>query len=119
MGLVMGGLVIALAAACIGAFVSWRWRVLAQVRRGSEIAQTRQGPVEFARSGTGAVILNLHGGATGYDQTLALSWNVHEAGFTVLTPSRPGYLRTPLTTGDSPEQATRPRQAPSRFRGSC
>jgi pimeloyl-ACP methyl ester carboxylesterase len=36
---------------------------------------------------------------------LALSWDLHEAGFTVLTPSRPGYLRTPLTTGASPEQA--------------
>src|SRR6516165_4366978 len=98
MGLVFGGLFIALATAGIGAFISWRWRLLARVRRGSEIAETRHGLVEFARSGTGPVILNLHGGATGYDQTLALSWNVHEAGFMILTPSRPGYLRTPLTT---------------------
>jgi pimeloyl-ACP methyl ester carboxylesterase len=105
MGLVLGGLVIAFAIACVGAFVSWRWRLLAQVLRGSEIAQTRHGQVEFTRLGAGPVILNLHGGATGYDQTLALSWNVHEDEFTVLTPSRPGYLRTPLTTGATPEQA--------------
>jgi pimeloyl-ACP methyl ester carboxylesterase len=47
----------------------------------------------------------VHGGATGYNQTLGLSWHAQEAGFTVLTPSRPGYLRTPLTTGAAPEQA--------------
>ena len=105
MGLVLGALVIALAVACLGAFLSWRWRLLAQLLRGSEIAETARGPVEFARIGTGPVILQLHGGATGYDQTLALSWDVHEAGFTILTPSRPGYLRTPLTTGATPEQA--------------
>src|SRR5437879_3019871 len=99
MGVVLGALGIALAVACLGAFLSWRWRLLAKVLRGSEIAETALGPVEFARIGTGPVILQLHGGATGYDQTLALSWDVHEAGFTVLTPSRPGYLRTPLTTG--------------------
>jgi pimeloyl-ACP methyl ester carboxylesterase len=51
------------------------------------------------------VILQLHGGASGYDQALALSWDLHQAGFTVVTPSRPGYLRTPLTTGASPEEA--------------
>lgn len=105
MGLVLGAMGIALAVACLGAFLTWRWRLLAQVLRGSEMAETARGPVEFARIGTGPVILQLHGGATGYDQTLALSWDVHEAGFTVLTPSRPGYLRTPLTTGATPEQA--------------
>jgi pimeloyl-ACP methyl ester carboxylesterase len=69
------------------------------------MAETARGPIEFVRAGTGPVILQLHGGASGYDQTLDLSWDLHEAGFTVLTPSRPGYLRTPLTTGATPEQA--------------
>ena len=53
---------------------------MAQVLRGSEIAETVRGSVEFARIGTGPVILQL-------------------------TPSRPGYLRTPLATGATPEQA--------------
>jgi pimeloyl-ACP methyl ester carboxylesterase len=105
MGMVLGALVIALTVASLGAFFSWRWRLLAQLLRGSEIAETARGPVEFARIGTGPVILQVHGGATGYDQTLALSWDMHDAGFTVLTPSRPGYLRTPLTAGATPEQA--------------
>src|SRR4051794_19273745 len=75
MDLVLGALVIAFAVACLGAFVSWKRRLLAQILRGSEIAETARGPVEFARIGTGPVILQLHGGATGYDQTLALSWD--------------------------------------------
>jgi len=55
--------------------------------------------------GAGPVILHLHGGASGYDQTMALSWDLQEAGFTILSPSRPGYLRTPFTNGATPEQA--------------
>jgi pimeloyl-ACP methyl ester carboxylesterase len=107
MGLFLGGSVVALVVvvACLGAFFSWRRRLLAQLLSGSEIVETAKGPVEFARVGTGPVILQLHGGATGYDQTLALTWDLHQVGFAVLTPSRPGYLRTPLTTGVTPEQA--------------
>jgi pimeloyl-ACP methyl ester carboxylesterase len=87
------------------AFLLWRRQASALVRSGSEIAETPRGMIEFAQAGTGPTIVQLHGGASGYDQTLALSWDLHEAGFTVLTPSRPGYLRTPLTTGATPEQA--------------
>src|SRR5262245_43436239 len=102
---IFAGLIVALAVVCLGAFVSWRRRLLARVLRGGEIAETASGPVEFARVGTGPVILHFHGGATGYDQTLALCWDVQETGFTVLTPSRPGYVRTPLAAGATPEQA--------------
>ena len=105
MGLLRGGLIVGFALVGLGGFISWRRRVLTQVLRGGEIAETAQGPVEFAIVGTGPVILQLHGGASGYDQTLALSSDLREAGFTVLTPSRPGYLRTPLTAGATPEQA--------------
>jgi pimeloyl-ACP methyl ester carboxylesterase len=105
MSLLLGATLVGLALLSLGGFISWRTRVLARVLRGGEIAETAKGPVEFAIAGTGPVILQLHGGGSGYDQTLALSWDLHEAGFTVLRPSRPGYLRTPLTTGASPEQA--------------
>jgi len=98
-------LVFAAVLAGLVAFVSWRRRAIACVRNGSELAQTARGVIEFARVGIGPVILQLHGGASGYDQALALSWDLHKNGFTVLTPSRPGYLRTPLTAGAAPEQA--------------
>jgi pimeloyl-ACP methyl ester carboxylesterase len=79
--------------------------LLAQVLGDSQLAETQRGVVEYAIVGTGPVILQLHGGASGYDQTLALSWDLHQHGFTILTPSRPGYVRTPLTSGARPEQA--------------
>jgi pimeloyl-ACP methyl ester carboxylesterase len=105
MGLLLGVTFVGFVVVCLGGFISWRRRVLTRVLRGGEIAETVKGPVEFGMVGTGPVIRHLHGGASGYDQTLALSWDLHEAGFPVLSPSRPGYLRTPLTTGASPEQA--------------
>src|SRR5688572_20251002 len=105
MGLLVAACVAAVALAGLGLFVGWRRRILTQVLGGSQIAETSRGPVEFARVGTGPVILQVHGGATGCDQTLALSWDVQQAGYAVLTPSRPGYLRTPLATGATPEQA--------------
>ena len=105
MGLVLGVTLVGLALVGLAGFISWRRRVFTRVPRGGEMAETAKGPVDFAMAGTGPVILQRHGGASGYDQTSALSWDLHEAGFTVLTPSRPGYLRTPLTTGASPKQA--------------
>jgi pimeloyl-ACP methyl ester carboxylesterase len=105
MGFLLGASFVGFALVSLEGFMSWRRRVLARVLRGGEIAETAKGPVEFGMAGTGRVILHFHGGASGYDQTLALSWDLHEAGFTVLTPSRPVYVRTPLTIGARPEQA--------------
>jgi pimeloyl-ACP methyl ester carboxylesterase len=105
MGLLLGATLVGLALVSLAGFVSWRRRVLTQVFRGGQIAQTTKRLVEFRMAGTGPVLLQLHGGASGYDQAPALSWDLHQAGFAVLTPSRTGYLRTPLTAGASPEQA--------------
>jgi pimeloyl-ACP methyl ester carboxylesterase len=104
-GFVLAALLACLAVVGLGEFVAWRKRVLVQVLGGSQLAETKRGVVEFAIVGTGPVLLQLHGGASGYDQTSALSWDLQENGFTLLTPSRPGYVRTPLTSGATPEQA--------------
>jgi pimeloyl-ACP methyl ester carboxylesterase len=90
---------------CLGSFARWRRRLLAQLSKSSEIRETAKGPIEFAVTGTGPVLLHLHAGGSGCDQTLGLSWDLHRDAFAVLTPSRPGYLRTPLTAGATPEQA--------------
>lgn len=91
--------------AWLGSFVIWRRRRLAQLGHCGQVAETACGPVEYSVVGSGPVILHFHAGAAGCDQTLALSWDLQADGFTVLTPSRPGYLRTPLSTGAAPEQA--------------
>lgn len=87
------------------AFLLWRRRALSEVLTRGNIAYTNRGPVEYSLAGKGPVILQLHGGCSGYDQSLAFSWDLHERGFQVLTPSRPGYVRTPLAVGAAPDQA--------------
>ncbi|MFQ5831536.1 MAG: alpha/beta fold hydrolase [Candidatus Thorarchaeota archaeon] len=80
-------------------FRRWKRSLSSILERNSEIAVTSAGEIEYALKGTGPVILFLHGGPGGYDQGLLdyEMWN--EGGFSVLSISRPGYLRTPLTTG--------------------
>jgi len=69
----------------------------------SEIYESSLGPIEYKiRGNNGPVVLIAHGTPGGHDQTIG-----HTSGYRVLTPSRPGYLRTPLSVGYTPlEQAT-------------
>lgn len=66
---------------------------------------TRFGHVEHTDTGTGTAFLALHGGMGGYDQSwlLARVLLADLARFQVLGVSRPGYLGTPLSLGETPE----------------
>ncbi len=81
-----------------GRFRRWSLAQLRRVRRGSHRARTVHGVVEYQRVGEGHVILLVHGAPGGSD-----SWRMVapllERGFSVLSPSRPGYLGTPLRSG--------------------
>jgi len=86
-------------------FFAWRGARLRYLRANSLVVQTSRGPVEYARQGAGPVLLVLHGGLGGWDQALFLGQDLRaETCFTVLAPSRLGYLRTPLSTGTTPEE---------------
>ena len=67
----------------------------------SQVIDTDKGPIEYIRRGnTGPLVLFLHGTPGGYDQAPA------EAEYRMIAPSRPGYLRTPISVGRTPaEQA--------------
>lgn len=67
--------------------------------------QTTAGPVEHTDSGTGPVLLPLHGGLGGYDQSwlLARALLRNMADRRVLGLSRPGYLGTAQSLGRTPE----------------
>lgn len=67
--------------------------------------QTSLGRVEHTDAGTGPALLALHGGMGGYDQSwlLARALLADLAAFRVLGVSRPGYLGTPLSLGETPE----------------
>ena len=66
----------------------------------SLLIETSKGEIEYTLRGEqGPILLNLHGSPGGYDQTMEPGKN-----YRILTPSRPGYLRTALSNGLSPEE---------------
>lgn len=87
-----------------------RWVVCTtkKVESRSQVVFTSRGPIEYVIDGDkeGPAILCLHGGFGGYDQGRLIGSNLAQHGFKVISPSRPGYLRTPLSVGQtSREQA--------------
>lgn len=68
-------------------------------------AQTARGPIEYDMYGTtGPVVLSVHPGLGGAGQgRLFASW-LQQDGFRLLSPSRPGFLGTPLTSGRTNEE---------------
>src|SRR5512146_1171818 len=81
-------------------------RARVRVATGSEVVQTRCGPIEYALLGDGPPILIVHGAGGGYDQGLQIGEPLARNGFRVIATSRFGYLRTPL-----PEDASAAAQA--------
>lgn len=76
----------------------WRDARREQLAQASTVVETACGPMEFQCRGAAPWVLFLHGTPGGYDQRLA-SDPLIDAGFGMITVSRPGYLRTPLATG--------------------
>ena len=69
----------------------------------SHIAETAVGSIEYAVTGRGPAVLVIHGCPGGYDQGLIAAKLARSEEFTFISPSRPGYLRTPLEVGLTPE----------------
>jgi len=67
------------------------------------ILTTSRGPVEYLDSESGEVILSLHGALGGYDQSQILASTIGDTKHRYLSLSRPGFLGTPLTAGETPE----------------
>jgi pimeloyl-ACP methyl ester carboxylesterase len=80
-------------------FQQWKKEKLAALDAGSRIVQTAAGPVEYVEHGSGPAVLICHGAPGGYDQAALIGAAFAKSGFRVIAPSRPGFLRTPLTTG--------------------
>lgn len=68
------------------------------------IAKTAKGPIEYRLEGNGPVIVVLNGGHCSRDSRLSHE-RLAEHGFSVLTPSRPGYDSTPSEVGKSAQEA--------------
>ncbi len=70
----------------------------------STVAETWAGPVEYTIIGdSGPVLAFMHGGPGSFYSAIAYFSDLMDKGFRCLTWSRPGFLRTPLSTGTTPE----------------
>ncbi len=80
---------------------------LAALDSASEIAETDKGKIEYSMRGEGPTVLGFPWNARGYDQAMLLGSLFAEDEFSVVAPSRPGYLRTPLANGTIARTASR------------
>ena len=90
--------------ATLAAYVRYRKDIRAigdALDRGSTIAETEAGEIEYSERGEGEPALVIHGAGGGYDQGLLIGRDLGE-GFRVIAPSRFGYLRTPVPDDVSP-----------------
>ncbi|HXV40776.1 MAG TPA: hypothetical protein VD701_07435, partial [Steroidobacteraceae bacterium] len=74
-----------------------------RIATGSQVADTRCGPIEYATQGEGPPLLIVHGAGGGFDQGLDGAGDVARLGYRVIAVSRFGYLRTPLPADASAE----------------
>lgn len=68
----------------------------------ARVVDTDRGPVEVAEVGTGPAVLVLHGMPGDWRQARTLADDLSDA-HRVILPSRPGYGRTPLRSGRTPD----------------
>src|SRR5262245_61480430 len=90
------------------AFAFWIADYKRDLVAGSNIASTSRGEIEYAIAGEGTPMLRLHGRPVGYDAVIAgpRARPDDYAAYKTIAVSRPGYLRTPLSSGRTPaEQA--------------
>ncbi len=95
----LGSLVVLL----VIAYLLDRWRLRKELASASQIVQTAIGSIEYVDVGTGPVVLHAHGMGGGFDHVQYCQFLI-DAGFRVIVPSRPGYLRTPLSCGKTPRE---------------
>jgi pimeloyl-ACP methyl ester carboxylesterase len=104
------GLGMLLTAVIIGISVVYfisRHEILTQLETAGRIANTSAGPIQYELIGdSGPVILFAHGTPGGFDHTPFFAVSGLE-GYRLLTPSRPGYMATPLDVGRTPKEQAR------------
>ena len=80
-------------------YAKWRAQCIQELNAASEVVETACGAVEFSREGAAPYVLQFHGTPGGHDAGAAMGAAFAEAGYGLITLSRPGYLRTPMSSG--------------------
>jgi len=80
-------------------YIQFRGEIAAarnRVLEGSEVYSSEYGDIEFAVEGEGPAALLIHGAGGGYDQGMLIGKKALGDGFTYISVSRFGYLRSPF-----------------------
>jgi pimeloyl-ACP methyl ester carboxylesterase len=85
-----------------GEIAAARQRVL----DGSSVLSTEYGEIEYAVEGKGPAVLVIHGAGGGYDQGMLIGKKALGDGFTFISVSRFGYLRSPFIANSTVENQT-------------
>ncbi len=90
-------------------FYAWRSHIARQLLSQSSVIETNYGAVEYADRGKGPAVLLIHGTPGGYDQVLSFvdAGELGQPHVRFIMPSRPGYLRTPISSGKTPQDQAR------------
>lgn len=70
----------------------------------AQVVQTEAGTVEYADFGEGFPVVAIHGALGGWDQSAILARCAVPSGCRVIAISRPGYLGTPMVSGETSER---------------
>ncbi len=106
-----GGVVAAAAASATVGLQRWRTATARRLEAGSTLLELPRGVVEIHDSGpqraglraqSEPVILVVHGTPGGYDQAKVVAAGLQLQARRIVSVSRPGYLRTPLSSGPTP-----------------
>jgi pimeloyl-ACP methyl ester carboxylesterase len=81
--------------------IDWKKDLAERLAAGGRVVKTACGPIEIADVGEGPPVLFIHGAPGGYDQAVLVAAHYELERFRLIGPSRPGYLRTPLSVGQS------------------
>jgi pimeloyl-ACP methyl ester carboxylesterase len=98
------GLIALIVVGLLISFAFWRSAYISALETGSRVITTPLGDIEYTVEGQGTPYLYVHGAPGGYDQALP-DRHVRPDAFADLKTiaiSRPGYLRTPLSSGETP-----------------
>lgn len=80
-------------------------QVIPDVNIDPKVIKTAKGDVEYdLTDGTGPVVMAVHAGLGGIDQARLINDWLARKGYRVLSSSRPGYLGTPLASGQTFEE---------------
>lgn len=72
----------------------------------TQTIKTKIGTIEYSRTGNGIPLLFIHGGHSSCNETLFLK-GFDTTKYCLITPSRPGYGRTPLSNFTSPKNTAK------------